>query len=188
VKSTDVYRTAREILAPWFKAEGFKRTRGGMLGWYKPVGDQYLLVWLQLSTDGWDTYAGSEFTVEFQRSGRPVIGEGLVRNRLVGLLTIAELEEARHRQNRVVSKLTKPPPDHDTLRIAPNVAEWYCAKFQPVSEPYRRTDDVWLRYKDEEDVRMWAQFLLRVLPAARERFLRWAAMQPDDESGWDTPG
>ncbi len=141
-----------------------------MLGWHKSADSGYLTFWLQVSQDGWGAYAGSKFTVEFQLSDRPEVGTGWVRQRLFGLLTDPELEQATDLQNAVISKLERPPPEYYALHINEGVTEWYLRKFEPVSELYTRGDDAWLRYTDEEDVRTWALFLLDVLPGAIDRF------------------
>ena len=53
MKSTAVYRQIRDVLGPWFKANGFKRAKG-MLSWVRPAGSQFLVVWVQISQHGWD--------------------------------------------------------------------------------------------------------------------------------------
>ena len=62
-----------------------------MASWCKPYGDQFLVFWFQCSSDGWDPYAGSQFTVEFQIANRPVLGLGVNRKRLALLLTEDQL-------------------------------------------------------------------------------------------------
>ncbi len=170
MRSTDVYRTARQILAPWCKARGFKRAKTGMLGWYELTDSGYLTFWLQVSQDGWDAYAGSEFTVELQMSDQAVVGTGQIRRRLFDLLTDHELRRATDLQNTVIAKLKRPPPEYDVLHISQEIAEWNLRKFEPTSEPYTRWDDTWLRYADTEDVQTWARFLLDVLPRAVDGF------------------
>ena len=181
MRSTEVYRVSREVLAPWCKAQGFRRARSALLGWYKSADDQYLAFWLRVSQEGWDPYAGSKFTVELQLSERPELGYGLLRLRLLELLTDLELAEVWRMQNLVIAKLGKPPTDYRALHIDDDVREWYLQKFEPVAESYTRSDDTWLRYADEEDVRMWAQFLLRSLPGAVERFHQWTIARTRDD-------
>ncbi len=139
-----------------------------MLGWYKQVDDQYLSFWLQVSWHGWDPYAGSEFTVELQLAEEPVLGIGVPesRARLFDLLKDSQLEQARRLQNRVLAKLKLPPSDYSVLQLDAHTSEWYLERFKPVTEPYTQRSDTWLRYHDEEDVRLWAQFLLEALPEA----------------------
>ena len=137
------------------------------MGWYKQVGDRYVVFWLQCSQDGWDTYAGSKFVVEFQFSPSATIGAagvGCVRERLPHFLSEAELNRARELQNRVIAKLQRPPSDYFVLQMETRVVNWYLEKFEPVHQPYKSTDDIWFRYHDESDVRQWAEFVLNLLP------------------------
>lgn len=172
MRSTDMYRTATEVLAPWCKAQGFKRAKTGMLGWYRPADDGFLVFWLQVFTYGWNPYAGSRFTVELQLSPEPIVGWGVTRQRLFQLLTKCELERATALQNAVIAKLNYPPPEYEVLHMEQEVVKWYLREFEPVREPYTTRDDTWLRYGDAEDVRTWASFLLEVLPGAIHRFAR----------------
>ncbi len=171
MRSTEVYRTAREILAPWCKSGGFKRAKTVMLGWHRPTDGDYLTFWLQVSQDGWNAYAGSRFTVEFELSEEPVVGTGRIHQRLFDLLTDCELRRATDLQNAVIAKLERPPPEYDVLHMGEAIAEWYLGKFEPVREPYTRRDDTWLRYADADDGRTWALFILDVLPGAIDRFV-----------------
>ncbi|MCM3869834.1 MAG: hypothetical protein ND895_03905 [Pyrinomonadaceae bacterium] len=165
MKSTEVYSIVRNILASWCKEHGFRRTGGGMLGWYRPIGDRFILFWFQVSRDGWDEYTGSKFIVEFQISDEPQIGSGHhdQRWRLPKFLTGDQLELIRQLQNRVIAKLEKPNRDYHIFQMPDNVVDWYLAKFKPIGERYSRTDDIWLRYKEKEDVQQWAIFVKEVL-------------------------
>jgi len=183
MKSTEVYREAREVLAPWCKAHGFKRLAGGLLGWHKPFGEMHLIFWLQCSQEGWDPYAGSKFVTEFQFSPLPRIGAhgaGCVRHRLPSFLTNDELEFVRENQNKVIRSLPKPPAHHFVLQMDQRTVDWYLAKFKKVEVPYKVTDDIWLRYVNHEDVRCWARFLLGVLPRIVQDLTGFAAEQLDD--------
>ena len=172
MKSQELYRTLREGLGAWFKQQGFKRAKA-QLGWQsEPV-----LVWFQCDKWGWDRWAGSSFFVNFQNSGPPKPWGGPTQ-RLQEFLTTAELEEALSLQNRVISKLTPPPPEHiEMLRAAfaktsPNsglLIESLLSYFEPVERPYRPNEDFSLRYHDDEDVSAWSAFLLRVLPGIVEK-------------------
>lgn len=181
MKSIEVYRIAREAFTPWCTAAGFCQTKSNMPGWYKHTDAGYLIFWLQVSQDSWDPYAGSKFVVEFQLAERPEIGHGQLRLRLPQLLSDPELEEVRRMQNLVIAKLSIPPMDYYAWHINEDVSEAYRRKFEPVAEPYTRSDDVWLRYAEEEDVRLWVQFLLRTLPTVIERFERWAVARIRDD-------
>ncbi len=170
MKSTEVYRIIRDVIAPWCKTQGFKRTKGGMLGWYKPVGNKFLVFWFQCSMDGWDNFAGSRFVVDTQLSDEPIVGSSIQHQRLPHFLDDAQLEQVRQIQNMVTERLKAPPETYFVLHISPSVREWYLAKFQPITRKYANTDDIWLRYFFPEDVRRWAEFALDHLPSILESF------------------
>jgi hypothetical protein len=176
MKSTEVYKVAREVLAPWFKEHGYKRLGVGWLGWYRPVDDRYLSVWLKVTIDGFDAYAGSQFAVELRLLTRPEFEPGTTLDlvRLPALLSQGQREELRRLQNEVLAKLPKPPPGYWKLDLGGGPNVWYLQQFEPVTEPYAYTD-IWFRYHDAEDVRMWARFILGVLPECIDRYLLAAA-------------
>ena len=162
MKSPEVYSQLKSELAPWFKAAGFKRVKG-LLGWSRAHSDAHIVVWCQISQDGWDSYAGSKFVVEFQLSPEPVIGTGR-SERLASLLSPEEREEVRSIQNEVIAGLHRPPASHPTLHISQQVTEWYLAKFGPVCEPYPERHDIWFRYASPDHVARWALFIIGRLP------------------------
>src|SRR5690349_3521604 len=159
MKSIEVYRTLREHLAPIFKAAGFKRA-DPMLSWMRREGDRYLVVWCQVSRDGWDDYAGSKFVVEFQLSDDPIVGARSVhRQRLPKMLDGVGREKIRKIQNRVIDSLRSPPPNHPSLHISKEVSDWYRAKFARIDHPFGDEDDIWFRYVGDGDLIVWAEFI-----------------------------
>lgn len=167
LKSTDVYRKMRDVVGPWCKANGFKRGKSGLLSYVKPVGEEFLAFWFQVTQRGWDDYTGSAFIVEFQLSPEPdLYSLRGPRRRLPELLTEMDLARVRHMQNAVIADLPQPPSDHPVLAMGPEVAEWFLEKFKPLSESYTTNSDIWLRYHSAEHVRQWAEFVLSVLPRA----------------------
>src|SRR5947209_20581405 len=94
-KASEVYSIARSVLSPWCRMQGLKRTRGGMLGWYAPLERNYWAFWLQVSSEGWDPYAGSKFVVELQISKRQDIGTGEYRRRIAEILIDTERDVLR---------------------------------------------------------------------------------------------
>jgi hypothetical protein len=162
MKSTDVYAAIKEVIAPWTIANGFKRTKT-LLGWSRPHGSRFLVFWFQCSRDGWDSHAGSKFIAEFQFDSTSEPGGAGLRHRLPHFLAPPQLEEARQLQNRVISKLEKPAPDHPLVRD-PGLRAWYLAKFEPLAAAPSSRTDFWLRYGDEDDVRHWARFIKTALP------------------------
>jgi len=163
MKSTEVYACLKEVLGPWTKANGFKRTKS-FLGWFKPHGDRFLTFWFQCSRDGWDDFAGSKFAVEFQLDQMSEPGGLGTRARIARFLDSNQLERAHQLQNDVISKLEKPPSGHFLLQSAPELRDYYLSKFQLLSVPPTNQSDLWLRYHDEDDVRRWGSFVLDALP------------------------
>lgn len=168
MKSPEVYATLREGLAPLLKSLGFKRQKA-FLSWSREHAGQHTVLWCQVSRDGWDDYAGSKFVVEFQRSESPEAGApASSRARLVKFLTDDQRAEAWRLQGQVVADLSRPPCTHPTLHISPDVTRWYLEKFEPLRAAFNPSDDLWLRYAKPEHVRMWAEFLRRVVPGCIE--------------------
>jgi hypothetical protein len=174
VKANEVYKVVREVVGPWCRSAGFKRT--GSLGWYAPVGDHEVLTfWFQISRDGWDDYAGAKFVVAFLRADSPTVEaqeSGAVAHRLAHFLSDEQLATVKAMQNDVIRKLARPGRGYFIHQCPPDVVAWYEAKFDLVTKDYQRKDDIWLRYKDEEDVRRWARFVVALLPGIVARMAR----------------
>lgn len=167
MKSTEVYKLIREVVGPWCKDQGFKRTSGGLLGWHRPERNGHLVFWFQCWKSGWDPYPGSSFITEFQFADDPRPGAAINgRHRLPWFLNESELQEALAIQNSVIGALPAPPPDYVILTFGDAIAGWYKKQFLPVQKDYSKTDDIWMRYHALEDVQRWAKFLLPVLPKA----------------------
>jgi hypothetical protein len=164
MKSTEVYATLRRGLDPQMRAAGFTRA-DAFLSWSRPCGERHLVVWCQVSRDGWDAFAGSKFVVEFQVSPKPLVGgASACRRRLTTLLDDAGRARVREIQNAVISHLPRPPRTHPPLVVSPRTAKWYLAKFELVGDPYTERDDVWFRYAGADDVRRWAEFIAERMP------------------------
>jgi len=186
VTSREVHRQLRQSLGGWFRAQGFRTTRHAPLGWFKPP----LLVWFQCHPHGWDRYSGSSFFVNFQASGSDRSWDGPTR-RLQEFLTDEELERLRKAQNTVIPKLMLPPREHvhalraamATFPDAEAMLDAYLSGFTPVEDPYRRNQDVSLRYWDADDVAMWASFMLPLLPRVGQTVLEPAAAAAGENEG-----
>jgi hypothetical protein len=174
MKSPTVYATLREHLAPEMRNAGFKRAKA-MLSWVRAQQDRYLVVWCQVSQDGWDSYAGSKFTVEFQLSYEPIVGaRDIRRQRLPKMLDDGGREEIRTIQNEVIASLLYPPAHHPTLHISEGVRAWYLEQFRRIDHPHSNLDDIWFRYASEKHLATWAQFIIRKLPGCLEQAETWA--------------
>jgi len=174
MKSSEVYAILKQELDPLLKASGFKRAKS-LLSWSRPHDGQHIVVWCQVSQDGWDDFAGSKFVVEFQRSGEPIVGAHPARRqRLASLLADGEREEIRRIQNAVISNLRRPAPTHPNLHISPEVTKSYLAKFELVREPYPERHDIWLRYAMAEHVHNWGRFVAEKLPGCVRELESWS--------------
>jgi hypothetical protein len=166
MRSTQVYRVLRQEVGPWARGQGFKRA-DSLLSWHRPHGDRHLVFWFQVWLDGFDQYAGSKFTLEFQLGAQLVVASyPATRARLSHLLGESDLSELRQIQNRVIGSLSRPSEDYLAQQESDLVREWYLGKFEPVTAPYTPADDVWFRYYSEQHVREWGRFILQRLPAA----------------------
>src|SRR5205814_1503551 len=126
----EVYVELKKELAAPLAASGFKRGKS-FLSWSRLLNGQHTVVWCQVSRDGWDNFAGSQFVIEFQRSSEPVVGARCsLRQRIGALLSDADRHEARKIQNGVISELRSPPASHPSLHISPEVTKWCLQKFE----------------------------------------------------------
>ena len=141
-----------------------------MLSYYRPAEGGFHTLWFQCSQDGWDPFAGSKFTLEFQADSKSEPGHGMRRLRFHELLSNDELEQVRDLQNRIIQKLTRPPGNHWVHGMPDEVRRGYLAKFDSIREPFTTRDDIWLRYIEDRDVRCWADFLLNREPPLLDRF------------------
>jgi len=178
MKSPEVYSLLKSELAPWFKSAGFRQARG-LLGWSRPHGDAHIVVWCQISRDGWDLFAGSKFVVELQRSSEPVIGGGHARRQRFALfLSSEEREEVRKIQNEIIAGFRRPPASHPALHVSQRVTDSYLAQFKLISEPYSERHDIWFRYAAPEHITRWTQFIVGKLPRCIRTVEEWAITAP----------
>jgi hypothetical protein len=183
MKSPEIYAQLKAEIGPWFKSAGFKRGKG-QLAWYRPHGDAFIVVWCQISHDGWDSFAGSKFIIEFQRSSEPISGLARShRQRFARFLSPQEREEARSIQNAVIAALHHPPSNHPDLHISQQITDYYLAQFRPVREPYPEIHDIWFRYASQEHVSQWAAFIVSKLPKCIGVVEGWANNVPEATAG-----
>jgi len=168
IKSTDVYKIIRKYFAPWARNEKFKRTKSGMLGYYKPYKHKYFVFWFQCDRYG-ELFPGegSGFTIEFLYADEPFPGirkGAVVNNRFSTFTSVIEIKEIIEKQNIVIDK-------SDNNRI--NTIDYYRAKnivyfpshdYRMEFQNYKPGYDIWLRYIDENDVNMWADYLHSIFP------------------------
>jgi hypothetical protein len=73
LKAHEVYQTLGASVGPWFKNQGFRRTKGRILGWYRPMDGEYLIVSFWCWPRGSDKLAGSKFVVEIELAAKPKV-------------------------------------------------------------------------------------------------------------------
>lgn len=175
MKSTEAYRVLRTHLAPVFQDAGFRRAKA-LLSWMRPQRGRFLVVWCQVSQSGWDDYAGSKFTVEFQLSDEAIVGaESVRRRRLPNMLDDDGREEIRIIQNAVIASLQRPPANHPLLHAGETVRAYYLKGFHRIEQSYSERDDIWLRYGCEEHLVTWARLIIDHLHSCLTEAEAWDA-------------
>ncbi len=160
MKSTEVYKVINSIIYPKLKANGFKKTKSGMLGFYKPLKETYLVIWFQCSQDGFEKYAGSKFTIEIQISKTNEIGTAsIVNHRIPFFLTEEELEIIYHAENEIKENLKKPTKSHYIFSLDESMQKWYLNKFEKLTHQYKKSSDIWFVYFDQANVVKWVQII-----------------------------
>jgi hypothetical protein len=171
-----LFKVLRRDLGPRIAAEGFtevpqeKSERTHVLLYFRDSPQRSSLgFWFQRNVKSMFVDAlGSSFTLEFFRSLKDPYDMDN-RERAYYLLTPLELEEMRGLQNEVIKRL---PPLESVLKpwevklFANSVA----ADRQVITEPFNPLQDVWMRYRDEEDISVWTCFIGRILSSLAERF------------------
>lgn len=159
---SDVYRLLAGALEPALRSQGFRRVESPMLSWHERVGEQYLVVWCQHSSEAWSSTAGGRFVVELQLSDDPVPGSDTgVRARLgLDLLDGAAVAQGQRLRAGVMAALgiTSADPNYDT------------------------DHQLWFRYATASDVLIAAEFLVEHFPGAIRRFQTRAVAQRDPTS------
>jgi|WetSurMetagenome_2_1015567.scaffolds.fasta_scaffold52388_3 hypothetical protein len=160
MKSTDVYKEINNIIFPNLKSNEFKKTKSGMLGYYKQLKEFYLVIWFQCSQDGFDEYAGSKFIVEIQISKTNEIGtDSIVRQRIPFFLTENDFTEIARTENQIKDKFRKPPKTYYIYSLAENTQNWYKKKFEKANDTYNKSSDIWFVYFDQTDIQKWINII-----------------------------
>lgn len=159
MKSAEVYKEINSLVFPTLKSNGFKKTKSGMLGFYKKLKNHYLIIWFQCSQDGFDQFAGSKFIVGTQIGYTAEIGGGLHRHRIPYFLKESELDNIKKTENAIKDKLPKPQKSHFIFTMSKDVQKWYKKKFEKDNTAYTNSSDIWFIYFDTSDVQKWVRIL-----------------------------
>jgi hypothetical protein len=106
-------------------------------------------------------------------------------------LTDAELAGARDFRDSVIARIPRPPASYFEMfekalerRKSEDAAELMAtirAQFEPEPTPYRRHQDVGMRYWLPDDVTWWARLIVSVLPRALAQMDAWSVeISPDN--------
>lgn len=177
-----VAKLAYRELSPALADHGFKRAPG-MSGaaWFRPEGEELLLIYFQSSSGNGPGAPGYRFTVEISIGSQLVRFGGRKGHRIWNLLTFDEREQMRRLENVVKRKL--PPPDpaiHGVLKPR----DPYLEHWTPKETPYDPRMDVWFRYWDEDDLHVLMGFLGGILPRVVDRFLEVVSLPMDQRAAW----
>ena len=186
MKAAEVYQLLATTLRPSLVGRGFKKLRGSRLEFQRVVRDTYQTVWFRCDKYGWDPHGGSRFFVSFTVSESPTYDTGGRHEEgLFSFLTDAELAGAHDFRDSVVARIPRPPAAYfeafqtQLERRTPEGAEAMLAairaQFEPDPIPYRRHQDVGMRYWLPTDVTWWATLIDSVLPRAIEQMDSWSA-------------
>ena len=186
MKAAEVYRLLAAELRPPLAAHGFKKLRGSRLAFQRVVRGTYQTVWFQCDKSGWDSHAGSRFFASFTTRESPTFDTLDRRDQgLFFFLTDAELAGARDFRDSVVARIPRPPASYfemfekelerRTSEDAAGLLATIRAQFEPDPTPYRRHQDVGMRYWHPNDVTWWATLIKSVVPRAVAQMDAWSA-------------
>lgn len=164
ILSKDLYKKIRENLATELSARGYKRTRDGMLGWYKPLKSEYILFWFQCDKWGWDEDWGSSFTIEFQVSNSTKIAYGnvLKRNRVPYMLIDSDLEIMRKENNQVIESTNGYKNKLQMYAYDDNEKILIIGK-DTSKTSYDKNHDHWFEYYTYQDIDFWSSYFIERL-------------------------
>ena len=177
MRSTEVYRELRRVVAPRMKQLGFRRAKFGYLGYIRPFAAREIIVWFQCYGAPWSEWEGSSFCVNIcvLRSSDRVDPDDW-NQRLWFLLNRCERQEFVRLTNRVIAKFDPASAVALMQELFPRNRELHRAVARRLS-PLKRVPvlmvEQWHRYYDSEDVRMWGTFVLgsldRLMPELEDR-------------------
>ncbi len=161
MKSTEVYKEISKIIFPNLQSKGFKKTKSGMVGFYKQLKELYLVIWFQCSRDGFDQFAGSKFIVEIQISETNEIGSAsVVRQRIPFFLTDKDFDNITKIENEIKDKLQKPQKSYFIFSLLDGIQNWYKKKFEKTTTKYNNESDIWFVYYDKADIKKWTRLII----------------------------
>jgi len=147
-----------------------------MLSYSRPEKEDWLCFWYQCSQHVWSHDYGSSFTCEFQIADKPRPGIGRRRSRLGGLLSRDEWSTLCAMNLAVQKKQREYFLGTQIGSLAPAVQAMYRNAPPREPAPTPHLGDIWIDYKDPDDVALVGEFLGPRLDGWIEKFL--AAVVP----------
>ncbi len=171
-----LFKVLRRELGSQLTAEGFTEvpqdasSRNHMLFYFRePSRGRSLGFWFQRNVKSLSVDAlGSFFSLEFFRSLVDPYNMNN-RERAYYLLTPPEREKMRSLQNNMIKRL---PPLESIVKPWEIKAfgKWMERERQVINKAFNPLHDVWMRYRDADDILAWTCFIGSILPALAERF------------------
>lgn len=149
---------------------GYVSRNTGAAKWSGKANHGRLFFTFQLHPKAKDPYEGGELIIEFEHT--PGEGPGRAfsgRARFDQLLTRAELETVLEHQNEVVATLPRPPASH-VASYREDLRDIYLQSFEP--QGTFTPGNLWLRYRNLDDVRGWLRLIAGMLPSVLDRAKR----------------
>jgi hypothetical protein len=175
-KRVSLFKLLRRELGPQLAAQGYAEvpqsasSRTHILSYFRePSHGPSLGFWFQRDVKALCVDAlGSSFTLEFFCSlENPFCLDG--RKRSYFLLNASELEVMRVLQNNMIKRL--PQPEAVLKPVERKIFSRSLQQgSQSIEDAFNPRHEVWMRYRDEEDILAWTSFIGRLLPALAERF------------------
>lgn len=161
VTSKLLYQGLRTVLVPPMKNAGFKRMKGGQLGWTRRSGSEHLFFWFQCDKWGRSEAWGSRFTLEFQMApGADDVMTLKGRFERIGHLLegFAELDELRRRNNAIIERLPGTLNGQVVKGTIGDGIDFVAEGFVVDNEPAVYGRDLWMNYYSMNDVNEWARY------------------------------
>jgi hypothetical protein len=162
VKSSELYKTLRQVLSPLMKELGFSKMQGTTLGWARPFQNNFSMIWFQCDKWGWNNVWGSSFTVNFCLA--PAMKDAFTlkgRHARIGYLLegFPELDVLRKMNNEIICRLPGTNYKKQNIKDIPlEVQIFLITSYNEDNEPAIYGRDIWLHYYSIEDAMSWANY------------------------------
>lgn len=111
---------------------------------------------IQVSGDGWHAVAGSRF-VGYFNFREPNVRKSSVERRVYEIADRALFDDMVTRNNVIATREPRPPADLAGMGVHPAFQDDFRARFAATFPGF--PGEVWMRYRELEDVAWWARFM-----------------------------